>query len=112
MSALNHIATARDDTFASRVLMISFMAAQQVASEDPGTADHAVRVDYAAHVLIGGENAKILATHVIASNSTIQATIDANPGNYGSDVPDNDILFAMSSIWTARAIAYAAETTP
>ena len=108
MSALNWISTARSDAFASRVLMLSFMAAQQVATEDPATDKHAERLAYADHVLIGGENSKILATHVIASNATIQSAIDSDPGAYGSNVPDNDISFALASIWTARSIAFAA----
>jgi hypothetical protein len=108
MSAINHITTARNDEFSSRVLMLSFTAAQNVASEDPGTADHAARVAYAGHVLIGGENAKILATHVISSNPTIQSTIDSAPDQLGKNVPDGDIAFALSSIWTARSLAFQA----
>jgi hypothetical protein len=108
MSAINHISAARNDEFSSRVLMLSFTAAQNVAAEDPATANHTERVNYAAHVLIGGENAKILATHVIASNPTIQSTIDGDPAKYGSNVPDGDIAFALASIWDARSIAFAA----
>jgi len=107
MSAIDYIATARNDGFASRVLFLSFTASQQVATEDPGTANHAERIKYADHILIGGENSKILATHVIASNPTIQSTIDSDPASMGSNVPDNDISFAISSIFTARAIAFA-----
>ena len=108
MSALDHIAAARNDAFASRVLMLSFTTAQNVESEDPATPDHAVRVDYASRVIRGDDNAKMMATQVIASNSTIQATIDSDPSQQGANVPDNDIAFALSSIWTARAIAFQA----
>jgi len=111
MSALDHIATARSDGFSSRVLMLSFTTAQQVATEDPATPDHAVRIDYAERTIRGDENPKLLATHVIASNPTIMTTIDSDPGAYGANVPDNDIAFALSSIWTARALSFAA-TTP
>ena len=106
MASINYIATARNDEFAGRVLFLSFTASQQVATEDPATANHAERVKYANYILIGGENSKILATHVIASNATIQSTIDSDPGAMGSNVPDNDISFAISSIFTARAIAF------
>ena len=112
MSALDQIATARSDGFSSRVLMLGFTTAQNVAAEDPATPDHEVRVDYAYIVIRGGENPKIMATHVIASNPTIQAAIDSDPGQYGANVSDNDILFALSSIWTARAIAFESATVP
>jgi hypothetical protein len=111
MAAIDLIATARNDEFAGRVMMISYKVAQAVASEDPGTADHAVRVDYAGRVIRGADNPKNMAAHVISSNPTIAATIDANPLNYGSDVPDADIEFALSSIWTARGNAFAAAPT-
>jgi hypothetical protein len=108
MSSLNHIAAARDDAFAGRVSMISLKVAQAVASEAVTEPDHQVRTDYAERIFRGADQTKLLAAHVIASNPTIQATIDANPQNYGSDVPDSDIEFALSSIWTARANAFAA----
>lgn len=108
MAAIDLIATARNDEFAARVMMISYKVAQNVASEDPATADHAVRVDYAGRVIRGADNPKNMAAHIISSNPTIAATIDANPLNYGSDVPDGDIEFAFASIWTARAKAFAA----
>jgi len=108
MSAIDQISAARDDEFASRVAMITFKVAQQVASEDPATADHAVRMDYALRNIRGAENPKLVAAHLISSNPTIGATIDANPELKGSNVPDADIEFALSSIWTARALAFAA----
>jgi hypothetical protein len=89
-------------------MMLSFTTAQQVASEDPATADHAERMSYAALVLRGDEKPQLLAAHVIASNPTISAAIDSDPAALGSNVPDNDIAFALSSIWTARALAFAA----
>lgn len=107
MAAVDLIATARNEEFAARVMMISYKVAQNVASEDPATEDHAVRVDYAGRVIRGGDNPKNMAAHVISSNPTIAATIDANPLNYGSDVPDGDIEFALASIWTARGKAFA-----
>lgn len=108
MSALNHIATASDQTFAGRVMMLMFTTAQQVASEDPATPDHAARVSYAGYVLRGEEKPQLVAAHVISSNPTIGATIDADPAALGSNVPDNDIAFALASIWGARSMAFAA----
>jgi hypothetical protein len=107
MSALDQIAAARNDTFAARVLMISFKVAQNVASEDPGTADHVARVAYAERIMRGDDQAKLIAAHVIASNPTIAVTIEGAPEQFGANVPDGDIEFALASIWTARALAFA-----
>ncbi|MEY9179736.1 hypothetical protein [Bradyrhizobium sp. USDA 313] len=108
MSALDLIATASNDTFAGRVMMIMFKVAQSVASEDPATADHAARIDYAGMVIRGDEKPKLVSAHVISSNPTIAAAIESDPGAYGSNVPDGDIEFALASIWTARSLAFAA----
>jgi hypothetical protein len=112
MSALDQIATARDDTFSARVSMITFKVAQAVATEDVATPDHAVRLDYALRNIRGGENPKLVAAHLISSNPTIGAAIDANPELKGSNIPDGDIEFALSSIWTARSLAFAAVDAP
>lgn len=103
MAAVNQIATARNEEFSARVLFIATKVAQNVASEDPGTVDHAVRFAYAMRVIRGSDNPKMIATQVIASNATIQIAIDNSPELYGSNVPDGDIEFALASIWTARA---------
>jgi len=107
MSSLDLIAAARNDTFSGRVLMISMKVAQQVASEDPATAEHAVRLDYAGRIMRGAEEAKMVAAHVVSSNPTIAAAIENEPTQYGANVPDGDIEFALASIWTARALAFA-----
>lgn len=106
MAAVDWIATARDDEFSARVLFIATKVAQAVASEDPGTADHDVRLDYAKRVIRGTDNPKMIATHVISSNPTIQQNISNNPELYGSNIPDADIEFALASIWTARALSF------
>lgn len=108
MSAIDQITAARDDEFASRVAMIIFKVAQAVATEPDTEPDHDVRLDYAARNIRGDENPKLVSAHVISSNPTIAAAIDAEPELKGSNVPDNDIEFALSSIWTARAKAFAA----
>jgi hypothetical protein len=106
MAAVDLIATARDDEFAARVLMICQKVAQNVASEDPGTAEHEARVDYSQRIFRGSDNPKSIAAHVIASNPTIGAAIEADPDALGSNVPDGDIEFALAGIWTARALAF------
>ena len=109
MAAVDLITTARNDEFAARVMMISYKVAQNVASEDPAAEDHAVRVAYAGTVIRGEDNPKNMAAHVISSNPTIAAAIEAEPTEYGANVPDGDIEFALASIWTARSNAFAAK---
>ena len=106
MSAADLIATARNDEFAARCLFIGTKVAQNVASEDPGAADHEVRFSYAMRVIRGADNPKMMATHIISSNPSIQQTIESAPDLYGSNVPDGDIEFAFATIWTARGYAY------
>lgn len=112
MSALDQIAAARDDEFSARVSMIMFKVAQMVASEATTEPNHDVRMDYALRIIRGAENPKLVAAHVISSNPTIAAAIDESPELKGSNVPDADIEFALSSIWTARSLAFAANSTP
>jgi hypothetical protein len=106
MAAVDQIATARNDEFAARVLFIATKVAQNVAAEDVATPDHDIRVSYAGRVIRGTDNPKMIATHVISSNPTIQQEINDNPELFGSNIPDGDIEFALASIWTARAKAY------
>ena len=107
MSALDLIATARNDEFSARVLFLATKVAQNVASEDPGTANHENRLAYASRIIRGTDNAKMIATHVISSNPSIQVTITGAPEQYGANVPDGDIEFALASIWDARSNAFA-----
>ena len=106
MAAVDLIATARNDEFSSRVLFIATKVAQNVSSEDPATEDHEVRIDYAGRVIRGSDNPKMMATHIISSNPSIQATIESDPTKFGANVPDGDIEFAFATIWTARAKAF------
>lgn len=106
MAAVELIATARNEQFAARVLFIATTVAQEVAAEDAATPDHDVRMDYSGRIIRGTDNPKMIATHVIASNPTIQAAIDGDPTQYGANVPDADIKFVLASIWTARAKSF------
>jgi hypothetical protein len=112
MSAEDLIRTARDETYAGRVAMIQLKVAQNVASEEPTTPNHAERVDYSYLVIRGAENPKMVAAHVNASNPSIAAAIEGAPELLGSNVPDGDIEFALASIWDARSIAFASAGTP
>jgi hypothetical protein len=107
MSAIDQIAAASDETFAGRVMMLMFKVGQAVASEAADAPNHAERVSYAQRVMRGQEQPQLVAAHVISSNPTIGAAIDGDPTALGSNVPDADIEFALSSIWTARSLAFA-----
>lgn len=87
--------------FYTRVSFIALKTAQNVATEDPGTADHAARMQYANKLFRGEDSALLLTAHLVASNGTIAATLEA-----GNVVPDNDIEYALGGIWTARALAF------
>lgn len=95
------VAKTAEPAFYSRVLFLALMTAQDVAAEDPETADHEIRASYANRIFRGEESASLLAAHVIAANPTIQATIIAD-----NEPPDNDIQFVLASIWTGRAKAF------
>lgn len=107
MSAEDLIRAARDDVYASRVAMIQLKVAQNVASEDPGTANHAERIAYAGRVIRGDENPKMVASHV-NSQPGIAVQIEADPSKLGANVPDADIEFTLAAIWDARSLAFAA----
>lgn len=89
-------------------MMIMFKVAQNVASEDPATANHAERIAYSGMMIRGEEKPQIVAAHVISSNATIGAAIESDPAALGSNVPDGDIEFALASIWDARSLAFEA----
>jgi hypothetical protein len=106
MSAEDLIRVARDDTYAARVAMLQLIVAQQVAAEDPATANHFNRANYASIVIAGRENPKLVASHV-NTNPSISQTIAADPAALGANVPDGDIQFTLATIWDARANAFA-----
>src|SRR5262245_21714769 len=107
MASLDLITVARDDTYAGRVAMVQLTVAQNVASEDPATAHHAERINYAYYVIRGAENAKMVSAHV-NSQPGIAVLINADPSAMGANVQDNDIEFTLASIWDARSLAFAA----
>lgn len=109
MAAVDLIATSRNAEFSSRVLMIGFKVAQMVSTEADTEPYHAERIAYAGLVIRGDEHQQMMAAHVVSSNPTIAATIESDPTKYGSNVPDSDIEFALSSIWTSRALAFAGQ---
>lgn len=107
MGVLDRIATARDDLFSARVAMIAMKLAVDVSNESAQTANHANRLTFANKVFRAEVNSKALAAAIIAHNATIQSTIDSHPELRGSNVPDGDIEFELSSIYNNLANAYA-----
>jgi hypothetical protein len=98
------VTAASDPLFYSRVSFIALKVAQQVASEAEDYPNHANRMDYANRVLRGDDNAILLAQHVASSNATIAGALETD----GPEAPpDADIEFALTSIWDARANAFA-----
>ena len=104
MTTQQIVAAASDPLFYDRVGFIALKVAQNVASEDPGTANHQNRVNQSNRVFNGTEDNLLLANHVAASNPTIAGALETG----GHDaVPDGDIEFALATIWDARANAFA-----
>lgn len=103
MSTRDIIDAASVPAFYTRVAFIALKAAQNVATEDPGTPNHAKRIAYAGKVLSGADKALLIALHIAASNPTIAGTLESSGGDA---VPDGDIEFAMGQIWDARANAF------
>jgi hypothetical protein len=104
MSTTDVVAEIRNPDFNQRVGLLSFKVAQNVASEDPATPNHANRVQYSNRIFVGSESAVLLTSHVVSSNPTIYSTVESEGG---AAVPDSDIEFALASIWDARANAFA-----
>lgn len=108
MAVLDRIATARDETFSARVAMMLMKVSIDVMAEAGSTSNHANRLKLAQLHVKSLVNTKAVAAAVIASNATIQATIDTDPLLLGSNVPDGDIEFVLVDLFDKLANAYAA----
>jgi hypothetical protein len=93
-------------------MMFLFKVAAAVAAEPNNTPQHTARLAYAQRVFRGDERPQLVAAHVIVAKASIIAAIDAQPAALGSNVTEADIEASLTSIWTARALAYAAAPTP
>jgi hypothetical protein len=109
MAILDLIATARDETFAARVAMILMSACINVANEDAGTTNHTNRLALVHKHLKAEINVKAVAAAAIASNGTIQSTIDGAPDQRGANVSDNDLQFVVNGLIDILANAYSVE---
>ena len=105
MASSDIIAEVSKPEFYTRVSFISLKVAQNVASEDPATANHENRTAYSSRIFRGDEDALMLSMHLVSSNPSITATIEESGG---AAVPDGDIEFALATIWDSRANAFAA----
>lgn len=104
MATKEIIEAASDPVFYTRVAFIALRSAQNVAAEPDDTANHANRVAYANRIFRGEENALLLTLHVVSANGTVSNTLSTQ----GPDaVPDGDLEFVLSTIWDARANAFA-----
>lgn len=82
---------ANDAIFQGRCQVATWKAAQDVLTEDPGTTNHAARLDWANRVLKDSANvtARQLAVQVLRNT-----TIASNPGASS----DGDIQFQVNSV--------------
>ena len=101
------IAAASQPEFYTRVSFIALKAAQNVAAEASSTPNHEKRVAYANRIFRGEESALLLTLHVASANGTVSQTLETSGGDA---VLDGDIEFVLSTIWDARANAFAPMT--
>lgn len=106
MGAKNYIATAANEDFAGRVIVLAFKVAMVVIAEGTAVPNHAERVAYVKRVARGDDRPKLMAVHVIMASASICAAIDAFPEQLGANVLDSDIESTLTAIWTARSLAF------
>lgn len=104
MATRDIIEAASNPIFYTRVAFIALKVAQNVATEDPSYPNDANRKAYAGRVMSGQDKALLLALHVAASNPVIAGALETGGGD---SVPDGDIEYVLSTIWDARANAFA-----
>ena len=103
MASFDIVNAASDPIFYTRVSFAALKVAQMIAAEDTEHPNHVNRVAYANKIFRGDDNAILLAQHV-ATNPTISSALESG----GPDAPpDGDIEFVLTSIWDARANAFA-----
>jgi len=105
MSVLDQITTARDPTFSARVMMGYFKVGVTAATEASNTPNHQNRLAYSKLLFKGQDNPRLIAAHVIASQSTIASAIDSAPLSLGSNISDTDLNAACVASYDARANA-------
>lgn len=102
MATFNQLAqVAVSPAFQSRVNYAMNVAAVAVYAESTGTTGHVARAAYAVKVSAGSFNLTA-ASYAVLTNASIaaEAVVTTTPDNA---IPDNDIQFAVNSIWNLLA---------
>jgi hypothetical protein len=94
MDYLSIFSAANDVAFQSRCRVATWKAAQDIASEDPATGNHAMRMDWASRVLTDKTN---ITDRQLAMQVLRNAQIAAIPAT----APDGDIQFQVNSVLDA-----------
>ncbi|NBD36738.1 MAG: hypothetical protein GVY30_12180 [Chloroflexi bacterium] len=92
MSFLDQVALAENQEFVRRVQMAMVKSAVAVVAEDPATAHHATRAQWATQVLRDPEHYADRVAFGVVTNASITA-----------ESTDNDIEFTVNSQWNAYA---------
>jgi len=101
-TSLDIVSAASEPAFYARVSYLALKVAQMIAAEATDYPNHENRVAYCNRVFQGSDNAILLAQHV-ATNPSVAAQLLSGP-----ETPlDGDIEFVLTSIWDARANAFA-----
>ena len=83
-----------------RITLAVYDAAVDVLAEDPNSAHNDVRVKLARAVIRGDMNVMTAWPRLVLTNETVRAAVVADAVNSGANVPDVDIQFTVSSLWT------------
>lgn len=103
---MNKLTFANSSQVQGRVEQIALKLAKNVASEDPSVADHYQRLRLAYGILIGQAGIVERLTKLVLTNTTIaQAVVVEDDFGDLQKVPDGDIEYELSSIWTMYATA-------
>ena len=97
---------ATDDVFRRRIFGLMIQQALAVNAEDPGTANHATRLAYAARVLASaGVPDLIMRVLVNATNLTVAKTTayDFSTGCVTTDATDAEIVSQIGALWNTFA---------
>lgn len=95
-------AVATESSWIRRVQYYRLAAAVAIMNEDPQTANHAARVEYATKVINGQDNLTDYALGV-ATNTTIRDAIDVNTGEPDWGVTDSAMEGTVNGLFNAFA---------
>jgi hypothetical protein len=93
-----------DSGFQTRCQLRYIVAAINITSESPATANHVERLSFAGALFAGTISLVVLAESIIA-NANVRAACLANPQQVGGNVLDSDIDVQVASTFTGMAIS-------